>query len=349
MEGLVDPQLFKAIEADCCNGFGFQAGGESQRPCIYLGQPFLAQPVDRNGWPSSEIDETKFLDDIHAVLRPQGIEDGDVWITDWLGRNFLTIPIARYNQIPNIINACLQCGYKFLTHGEWKAQFMPGDDFNRISFEHKLLETFEYNKQEMLKCIPNCPMDRIFNIGMRPFLKIWNYATPEGRAFCAEMRAALRKRKPVSGFNDRFNWPWFQEVAHKYGILYAGGWAKFTPYDGRGNVLGTLIPPASGGGDQQPPASADIVVPLRGEAAEGDDAQSHEPPTKRASQEQDDKTCMICMDRPASTLVLPCQHCVVCDKCSEGLERTADKSTCSYCRRPITEVFYSSGAHTVIQ
>lgn len=339
MEGLdwSDPQLLNAIEADCINGFGFQC--ETTRSCMYLGQPFLAQPIQRQitnyPWPSYEIDETKFLADIHGVLRPLGVPDEGVWITDYLGHNFLTIHTRYYNQIPNIINACLQCGYKFLTHGEWKAQFMPGEEFDRISFENHLIDTLEMHEREMRKAVPNISGDQLYYAGIRPFTKIWNYATPRGREFCTQLRQKLRKRKPVSAFNDRYNWPWFQEVTHKYGVLYAGGWAQFTPRDGEGHALDAAVPPAKGGGNEEPPvkrASPERnIVPPAPEGGGGND--------------EEEPLCLVCMEKAPNTLVLPCQHCVVCDKCSPKLDVTADKATCMQCRRPITDVFYPSGAH----
>ncbi len=48
--------------------------------------------------------------------------------------------------------------------------------------------------------------------------------------------------------------------------------------------------------------------------------------------------CVICMEEAPSTMVLPCNHCVVCRKCSEKLQATSDAKTCIYCRQPITHV-----------
>lgn len=63
-------------------------------------------------------------------------------------------------------------------------------------------------------------------------------------------------------------------------------------------------------------------------------------PTHTAADESDtdDTSCMICLDRAPSTMVLPCMHVVVCSQCSESLRATADHHTCVQCRRPITEI-----------
>lgn len=63
------------------------------------------------------------------------------------------------------------------------------------------------------------------------------------------------------------------------------------------------------------------------------------PVPKRKRREEDDVfTCMICLDRPANTLVLPCMHSVVCNQCSEELKNTPDHSRCVRCRQQIEEV-----------
>ncbi len=50
--------------------------------------------------------------------------------------------------------------------------------------------------------------------------------------------------------------------------------------------------------------------------------------------------CIICMERPANTSVMPCLHTVVCSECSIGLKHTNDAAICCYCRNHITGVFY---------
>lgn len=52
--------------------------------------------------------------------------------------------------------------------------------------------------------------------------------------------------------------------------------------------------------------------------------------------------CMVCMDRAADTLVLPCEHCVVCRECSNQLTTTRDARTCLRCRRDITGILWDN-------
>jgi hypothetical protein len=53
--------------------------------------------------------------------------------------------------------------------------------------------------------------------------------------------------------------------------------------------------------------------------------------------------CMVCLDAPPSTLVLPCMHKVVCEACSEQLKGSSDRKTCLYCRSEIQGISYESG------
>lgn len=45
--------------------------------------------------------------------------------------------------------------------------------------------------------------------------------------------------------------------------------------------------------------------------------------------------CMCCLDRLADTMVLPCEHAVVCRDCSLQLESTSNSWLCIKCRQPI--------------
>ena len=61
--------------------------------------------------------------------------------------------------------------------------------------------------------------------------------------------------------------------------------------------------------------------------------ESHE-----SSEQVETMECMICLDSQANTMVLPCEHCVVCKDCSDKLVFTNDAKICVRCRRPITHV-----------
>jgi hypothetical protein len=60
------------------------------------------------------------------------------------------------------------------------------------------------------------------------------------------------------------------------------------------------------------------------------------PALEHPVEQQQRDLCMCCMDRPADTMVLPCEHAVVCSDCSRQLEATNNSWLCIKCRQPIT-------------
>lgn len=60
--------------------------------------------------------------------------------------------------------------------------------------------------------------------------------------------------------------------------------------------------------------------------------------TKEVEEAEQGEECMVCFDKIANTVVLPCEHCVVCKECSVRLRDTNDAQRCLRCRRIITQV-----------
>lgn len=129
----------------------------------------------------------------------------------------------------------------------------------------------------------------------------WNYITEEGRAFARELRAHPLMYRYDTERTDFYQWPIMQN------------------YDPE-----TLL-------------SLEMQVEVE------------EQPTKAVTDEQlvvaaavaDEKvTCMICLEKEADTMVLPCEHNVVCQTCSRQLAHTADAHICVQCRRPIQHTLY---------
>lgn len=56
----------------------------------------------------------------------------------------------------------------------------------------------------------------------------------------------------------------------------------------------------------------------------------------------DDATCIVCLVKPANTMVLPCEHIVVCKSCSDALRGTLNEKRCVKCRDAITDVLADS-------
>lgn len=54
--------------------------------------------------------------------------------------------------------------------------------------------------------------------------------------------------------------------------------------------------------------------------------------------DKDREVCMVCLDKIADTMVLPCEHNVVCRTCSLELKKTNNAAKCIKCRRAIEHV-----------
>ena len=54
-----------------------------------------------------------------------------------------------------------------------------------------------------------------------------------------------------------------------------------------------------------------------------------------ASTEQQ-RECIICMDNPRNSVLIPCGHLGVCMECAQELQRTT--KMCPVCRNKITQV-----------
>eukprot|EP01029_Cantina_marsupialis_P027656 TRINITY_DN773143_c0_g1_i1.p1 TRINITY_DN773143_c0_g1~~TRINITY_DN773143_c0_g1_i1.p1 ORF type:complete len:309 (+),score=68.68 TRINITY_DN773143_c0_g1_i1:152-1078(+) len=53
----------------------------------------------------------------------------------------------------------------------------------------------------------------------------------------------------------------------------------------------------------------------------------------KKDEESTEDFCVICLDEPKNTAVMPCRHCCVCQDCAKGL--SARNQTCPICRTPI--------------
>lgn len=53
---------------------------------------------------------------------------------------------------------------------------------------------------------------------------------------------------------------------------------------------------------------------------------------------QEDEICIICFDRPADTMSLPCEHNVVCNQCTRKLKKTGKADVCIQCTNKITHI-----------
>lgn len=341
MEGLdwSAPELLDALQAEYWNGFGFQC--DAKQSCvptrIYIAKPFntrcnpVLMPRDAGYVP-------QWSDDVDlAVVRnalPPDIPHEDLWITDFIGHDFVTVHTRQYLNIPRIFDAFLSCGYGFVTHTAVKVRYLPGEHFTRLSFERKIIEQLrvEYRQWSDLR-----PRERnIWRVVVdftRPFplVQHWNWGTPEGRALCSEIRSALGKKRDRCKHDARMLWPKYAEVAQRYQILHVGGWSAYDT--GLGVVVGLPAVGVVVGLPAAPPPAAEGLA-VEGLAIE-------EPvPEKMDDNDDEEILCMVCLSEPPDTIAMPCGHIVVCHTCSDQLAvtNTVNKTRCVQCQRPITHV-----------
>lgn len=260
------------------------------------------------------------------ALHVAGYTDGKVWITDYLGYNYLTIHASEYNNIPNIINVCLSSGFGISTQTSFQVSFLPGDHFDLQTMEKKRIEQVQKLYQTYYETFGSTQSRRslgedntkiIWDIikrqcNIRPMKMHWNWATQEGRDFCTRLRSEMGCRKKISSFEDRFKWPFFDKTCKKYSILHHSEWSK---YDLSAFMESTQL------------------TPLIEASEESHSIKPIEVPTTI-----DMEGCIICNAAPVETLVLPCGHSVVCKNCSNSLKNTNNAKLCIYCRQEIADV-----------
>lgn len=322
--------LRKALLADHVNGFGFQCTlmENSDNPCIYLGIVTREMARSPNGFPSHEIDARDRAAILTRVRGLAGNGDDAVWFHDWLGSDYLTVKLALYPRIADIISELFAMGFCLTTTTRPKVRLAKKrfmQRFTRGMLEREIIRSLReaYNQFVTAPLNAEAPdparatwafMRGICNTSA--VLLHWNWATREGREFCDKVRAEMGK-KPRSASKPRMLWGWYNDVARRYDILHRGGWSAYRPDLG----------------DQ--PLPGDPVLAVVDDNNEKEDDSPR--PLKRSKVSE----CMICLDAEASTTVAPCGHSVVCDQCSRRLRETNDNAICTQCRCPITHVFYS--------
>lgn len=286
-EGLkIDKQLLAALDVDYWNGFGFQCDStQRERPFrMYI----------------AKLKEGDAVNCVQQLQEKLGMTPDDIWSTDYLGYEFLTINVRHYGKIPLIFNTMLGSGYSVVTHTRPNVRFAPGDEFSRRNFELKIIDfvltTFdEFSKMGMFTTEREVWQYMYRTCYLKSLTYHWNWATQEGREFCILFREKLGKKKPRSIIQPRMKWKEYDAAAQKYNVLHRGGWGAYEP---------------------------DLGV---------------ESPKKKRRVGQD---CVVCLDNTATTCVVSCGHRVVCDECSVELGNTANSALCVICRQKITHVFY---------
>lgn len=222
--------------------------------------------------------------------------------SDWIGHGYVSVRWDEYNKINKVLNSMLEMGCAFSTVGKLNMHFEKGETYSPEQEELKAVETHEKFEKDF-------GYSMLTMKSFWPLYKIWNWKTEEGKAFCHRQRNKVGK-KPANyqSKHNHYFWPIFQN------------------YDPE-----TLLDLNKNDTNKRKIDEVKIdEVKI--------DPEIKEPENKKQKVEEEDELCMICLDIKPDTMVLPCEHCVVCKECSIGLRNTNDKKTCVRCRRPITHI-----------
>lgn len=244
---------------------------------------------------------------ITAIKEKAGAPPINIEIDDFVGHVYLKTRVGERSQIPRIINACVAAGYSLKLCTRLETKFRP-DGINDLPYTIENSEKLAVAQlRDVLKYISSGRMELIADERM--------WKTEEGKAFAREARRMVP--------------PWEQEnIDTEISI------PEHENLDPNIDFPLHTIPE-----DENPkkcrrteavpapaPAPAPAIIPH--------------------ADEEDEDSCTICCDAKANTLVLPCNHSVVCKACSEKLRSTRDNATCLRCRQRIELVLWDGGSET---
>jgi hypothetical protein len=331
---MADPRAFtkeefQCIQAEEINGFGFQPLNEECPGGLVFAKIGTTGSID-----SPEYQSFSEADTMSLVTTATG--SNTFRIINFLGRDFMSVHFSEWNLIPKIVKALLIGGqYWIAIHNNMKVSFNAKDlppDPNDFEFTWQLMERkFISDFKKYANDFYRNPEDSrdswviLLDSHIYPdhvLTKPWNYCTPEGKQFCAELRERLGKPATSKKYGTkqiRFLWrdQICDKVYKKLGVYFRGSdWCAYEPSWMDIN---------------------DFVYKKTPECS-----RNKSPPHKRqkVADHEEESTCVVCMDSKPSTLVEPCGHMIVCESCSKNLETTADKTTCVKCRQSIIDVVY---------
>lgn len=348
------PQEVKnAFYAEECNGFGFQSVGAGPPGTIIFVQIYHSDLIDL-------IDERTLSSTISRIVPNTTTLQG----FDFLGRSFVGIHYSEWESIPSVIQWLLDNHYSLSLHNKLKSYFREGEIFSWKTAEQKTIQLFmdfiNSNKEIM-------SWKAAFSLlGHHSWTKHWNWTTQEGKDFCTLLRRMLDK-KPLSKKTPRYLWDSHQETCKKYKILhFSEGWSKYIPsmtrvdeplvniiedrhclpWDGKDNAVMEDMEKEDDMKEDMEVYSSNNVVVENNDVKDGMEVSNN---VVVEDMEEEDNECIICFSNKANTIVLPCQHVVVCSECSQGLKNTPDKKQCVRCRQNITLVLEDSKPDYVLE
>jgi hypothetical protein len=291
-------------------------------PTLGLQAAFLQEDFNGFGFQTVGLREPGYIaiacipddapDDLQAQLR-QELNSHTVTVNDFIGNYFLTHHFTEWSLIPDIFRVAITKGCNWISpnilHLAPRVSF-TGQAFSFEEAERLTIEKFE-TVAAMFKDSAN-PWKTCFELlgSPKPMRRFYNYRTEEGKMFCAELCAKIGKpladtsKEAMSALPWWFDLPEVDAACREYEVLHYAAWSK--------REL------------KQAPNKRNL-------------SENEESP-KRQKKSSELTQCVVCMEHVADTIVLPCQHIVVCHLCSVKLAQSHFAKQCIYCRQAITEV-----------
>jgi len=311
------------------NGFGFEPPNDKNDSyviCVLRGTDY----------------DAAFLEKLKDACGSHSLQLGA-----WLDRPFLQIHWSEFDKVEAMLTELLRQREAFHLQRQYNVSFSPVSDaeFKWCNVEAKMIAQL----RESLQLCASLPAMMLSNsVFPEPLFDIWNWRTPHGRAMCNELRGLRHLPVPQNeqaNQENYWNWAVFQQEPLDAATRVAKG-------EGGGSSGADSIHKVSSN-DEHVAAAAAAAAGAKGASGSGvsprqsidiDEGEGEGAGEKEKEKEEEEAdlrdTCMICLDAFADTIVLPCEHQVVCQKCSNQLASTPDSQTCVRCRRPI---------HTVLQ
>lgn len=360
----------KFLNVDYGNGFGFQLDGFHsecglENMVIFerfafassadFGATMEQYKKDKKDWPDARIQQ---------VLR-ETFNSSTIEVVDFLGRKFCAMHFLEWEKIPLIFQWFLDNGrFNARPHCVLDVAFHAGDRFSWAEVEKRYIAAF-MEDVEYEKTTPAGRMGEAFRWGSvfrrchkSALTKHYNWRTQEGKDFCTKLRRYLDKNAEASRVKAHFAWAGLDDACRHFAVAHRGVWSAYEPSMAVVGVpflqapIATVSVASSSPRPESPLRGTLLVAAQQAKPVEVEKKRKHE---DEPEQEKvvvdvvaDAQICMICLDVPANTMVLPCQHVVVCKSCSNNLRQTNDRRTCCYCRCPITFVLADGATDQVV-
>ncbi len=237
---------------------------------------------------------------------------------DWgfvIGRRLLSIHITDLPKVYQIIQEFLRHGQRIYMQDHTQVTFDPqhlkDGLVNYVGQQYLFLKTLHSLKKIFWKT--DYPRQQEFTIATAiPFHRDPFWTIPEGKEFAREYREKTQL-PDVTNPKSLYNGEYFAEGFDK---------REGEPISKKPRI--------------------DLVLPGQVIASISQEElfrQLHVSVDDSGKIRNETELCVVCDEREANTMVLPCNHCKVCKECSDKLKTDKlNSDKCVYCRTPITNV-----------